>query len=148
MRVARQDRLVVFKLGPADVGFVVIVDEGNPTLSWPPMAAAALCPRSAHCQPHFRLPIRVTAGVERIGQNAQNRMVARHLPLYAAFTNALLNRGKRQSVRVEPEQDLTSAAELVKLTENRFDRGANATVGIAFDGPGGSPNEADRQAEV
>src|SRR5690349_5945254 len=91
----------------------------------------------------------IGAGIDRMPQNLQHRVVGRGPPLDLADA-AIVAPGDRQLQRLilRPEQNLPGAPEFLELVEQKPDYAAEALVGIHLDLPDLVPTISRRQDEL
>src|SRR5690242_10672758 len=91
----------------------------------------------------------IGAGVDRMSQHHQHRVVCRRSPLDLAHAAVVAaGDGQLKSLILGPEQDLPGASELLELVEQETDDATDALVGVHLYLPNLVPAVARRQDEL
>src|ERR1700730_3567609 len=145
MSVGCDLRLVAFVLLPGNVTEMMVRNQYGP-LSARFLMSGRL-PRSPvdHSRSGLRFSECVSSGVDRIGQQLQNRVVDRQAPNRLPTGLIQNTHGYLYPLSPEPQQYLASATEFGHFGEDQSKRLLNSLVGIHFDFAIDGPRVPDRQ---
>ncbi|HZY41347.1 MAG TPA: hypothetical protein VFF59_05020, partial [Anaerolineae bacterium] len=126
-------RLIALIDIPANVTLMVIQDQHSPVFAT--ALHLSTDPLLPFLKPHYRLaaPIRVRAGVDRILQHAEHRVVPRGQPNDLAHLFWTASDRQLDLLPIKPEVDLPYAAQLRKFAKDQIDSGTDPGIRIFLD---------------
>jgi len=141
--VVRDQAQVPLVVCPAQITLVVIGNQHLPVLALLLEAAHHLLAAGFNADAAAGAPEGVGASVDRVGQDVQDRVVHRQLPLDQAALGTVGDSGQQNALVPEPEVHLTHRLHLGELGEGERNRLHNAPIRIFLDAVVADPHVAD-----
>ena len=141
-RISAKPRLVGFKLIPANVSRVCILDQRMPLVS----ISLAIGNAPARASAQFGSAIGIGAGIAGIMQDAQRQATRQGTPDQLAFVGALDGAHRKLDAgAIEVSDDAVRAGDFAEHLKKQLDRLLNLTIRIKYNLPCFGINQADRQ---
>ena len=112
---------------------MMIANQDCPLVLWLPVALRPACPAHADFRANLGSSERISAGVHRISQDRQNRVIQGRLPINLLIFAVVANRRQSDLFLAKPQQHLASTSALFELLEDQVNRVLHAPVGIDLD---------------
>src|SRR6478752_4094927 len=141
--VVRNQAEVPLMVRPAQITLMMVRDQHLPILALLLEAANHLLAAGLDADAAAGAPECIRAGIDWVGQNVQDRVVDRQLPLDQAAFGAIGDGGQRNALVSEPEVHLTHRLHLGELGEDERDRLADAPIRVLLDAVVADPHVAD-----
>jgi hypothetical protein len=141
--VVRNQAEVPLIVRPAQITLMMIRDQHLPILALLLEAANHLLAAGLDADAAAGAPECIRASIDWVGQNVQDRVVDRQLPLDRAAFGAIGDGGQRNALVSESEVHLTHRLHLGELGEDERDRLADAPIRVLLDAVVADPHVAD-----
>src|SRR5690349_18130043 len=112
---------------------MVIANQDRPLIPRLPMSLRPACSAGGHFRADFGPSEGIGAGIHRVHQNRQDRVIERKLPIDLMILLVVADRGQCDLFLSTPEQYLASAAEFLEFPEYQVNSVLHAQVGIELD---------------
>src|SRR5439155_25716359 len=133
---------------PRDIAVMVVLNKHFPLV--PPARHAAgdhLAP-TLEPNPGAGAPENIGAGIDRIGQQPMDCIVARQAPMHDSYLRAVHDYRQGDTLLPEPQGELADAADLTELAEYQRQRLANPQIRVLLQAVVGTAAVADRDGRV